>query len=179
MALPYSVLGGYLAYLYTKTNNVLLNLESEEGEFYTLLFDYQPFDSGPMYYREAIILLSTKGTRYLPLLSKAIITRNEVPQKNNEYLLGLLSLNTNFFNATIEDLQQMAKEINIKVKLNDENNTNDVNNNSNKNSDNDSDENTNDNTDKESDKNSDKGTDKYEITDNNEVKIVNNVVIKK
>ena len=97
---------------------------------------------------------------------------------------GVILFNTNFFNATIEDLQQMAKEINIKVKLNDEKDTNDSNNNSNKNSDNDSDENTDKdkesdtNTNKESDKSTDE-TNKDENTENNEVKIVNNVVIKK
>lgn len=93
---------------------------------------------------------------------------------------GVILFNTNFFNATIEDLQQMAKEINIKVKLND---INDSNNNSNKDLNNDSNENTNENTDTDTDnesvKGSNKGTNKDENTDNNEVKIVNNVVIKK
>ena len=96
--------------LYTKTNNILLNLQSEEGEFYTMLFDYQPFDSGPMYYREAIILLSTKGTRYLPLLSKAIITRNEIPERYHDYLSGLLALNTNTIIISKEKVDELINK---------------------------------------------------------------------
>lgn len=99
---------------YTKTNNILINLVSNDGECYTMFFDYQPFDSGPMYYREAIFLLSTKGTRYLPLLSKAIITRNEISEKYNDYVRGLLSLNTNTIilsKEKVEDLKSTDYEI--------------------------------------------------------------------
>ena len=96
--------------LYTKTNNILLNLQSEEGDFYTMLFDYQPFDGEEMYYREAIMLLSTKGTRYLPLLSKAIITRNEIPEKYHDYLLGLLALNTNTIIISKEKVDELINE---------------------------------------------------------------------
>lgn len=75
-----------------------------------MLFDYQPFDSGPMYYREAIILLSTKGTRYLPLLSKAIITRNEIPERYHDYLSGLLALNTNTIIISKEKVDELINK---------------------------------------------------------------------
>ena len=95
--------------LQTKSNNILLNLTSAEGECYTLFYDYQPFDSGPMYYREAIFLSSTKGTRSLPLLSKMIITRNEIPDNYNPLLRGLLSLNTNTIIISQDKLNELVK----------------------------------------------------------------------
>lgn len=85
-----------------------------------------------------------------------------------EECLGVILFNSNFFNATIEDLQQMAKEIHIKIKL-DDNIKKDSNNNI---------SNMNENSIKNIENNSVKN-EAINNTNNDEVKIVNNVVIKK
>lgn len=79
--------------LYTKTNNILINLNSNDGQFYTLFFDYQDFSSGNMYYREAIFLSAATGTSHYPIVSKMIITRDKIDESGYKYLLGLLSFN--------------------------------------------------------------------------------------
>jgi len=107
---------------------------------------------------------------------------------------GVIIFNINFFNATIEDLQQMAKEINIKIKLDkDISDKNSSDNNSSNKDDsikNDSDKDDSiknsfnkDDSDKNDSIKNDVIDNKITITkDNNianEVKIINNVIIKK
>ena len=96
--------------LYLKSNNIHIDLTSKDGEIYTLFFDYQPFDSGIMYYREAILLSSTKGTRSLPLVSKMIITRNPIPESEYPKLRGLLSLNVNTVIISEDKLKELSSE---------------------------------------------------------------------
>lgn len=96
--------------LNTKTNNVIMNFESEHGKQYLIMFDYQVFYNAPMYYREAVMLTSTSNNEALPLVQKMIILRNSVPENYHEYVLGLLSLNTTTTIVSEDKLNQMAEE---------------------------------------------------------------------
>lgn len=91
----------------TRTNNIFINFVSEHGKYYTVMFDHQVFYNAPMYYREAVVLTSATGNQELPLISKMVIFRNEVPKQYHKYILGLLSLNVNNIIISEDKLNSM------------------------------------------------------------------------
>ena len=62
------------------------------------MFDHQVFYNAPMYYREAIIMTSATGNQELPLVSKMVIFKNEVPQEYHKYIYppSLFSLSSQY-----------------------------------------------------------------------------------
>lgn len=91
----------------TRTNNIFINFVSEHGKYYTVMFDHQVFYNAPMYYREAIIMTSATGNQELPLVSKMVIFKNEVPQEYHKYILGLLSFNVSNIIISEDKLNSM------------------------------------------------------------------------
>lgn len=91
----------------TRTNNIFINFVSEHGKYYTVMFDHQVFYNAPMYYREAIIMTSATGNQKLPLVSKMVIFKNEVPQEYHKYILGLLSFNVSNIIISEDKLNSM------------------------------------------------------------------------
>lgn len=71
------------------------------------MFDHQVFYNAPMYYREAIIMTSATGNQELPLVSKMVIFKNEVPQEYHKYILGLLSFNVSNIIISEDKLNSM------------------------------------------------------------------------
>lgn len=93
-----------------KSNNIFINFVSEDGRYYTVMYDYQIFYNAPMYYREAVMLTSTTGDQALPLVSKMAIFRNPVPKEYHPYLLGLLSLNVQHVIISKDKFDSLAIE---------------------------------------------------------------------
>lgn len=81
------------AILINSSQNIILSLVSANNRPYTIMFDYEPFDNGLVYYREAAVLTNSGGRKKLPHFFKMIILRKEVDSKDYEYIRGLLSLN--------------------------------------------------------------------------------------
>jgi len=99
----------------SKTDNIFINFISEHGKYYTVMFDHQVFYNAPMYFREAVVMTSSTGTQTLPMISKMIILRNDVPQQYHDYLRGLLSLNVNNIIISEDKLNQL-KTSNSEIK---------------------------------------------------------------
>ena len=99
----------------TETNNIYINFTSENGKYYTVMYDHRIFYNAPMYYREAIVLTSATEDQTLPMVSKMLIFRNKVHSKYNELLLGLLSLNVKNIIISEQKLLDLCRSKNSSV----------------------------------------------------------------
>lgn len=96
------------AYVLKSTSNIIITLTSATHKLYTVMFDYETFNNGPMYFREAAVLSNSGAKRKLPQISKMIILRKEIDTTDYDYMVGMLSLNVNDIIINKETFDKLA-----------------------------------------------------------------------
>ena len=100
-------------YLVTFSNNIIIFLTNDLGDFYFLAIDYKKYDKSNMYFRIGNLQSSTAKDDRPPIMQQIAIFRKEVKEENEKYVLGFLSLNSSKISIRKKDLDALKENDDI------------------------------------------------------------------
>lgn len=96
------------------SNNIIINLASENGRLYTLMYGHDTFYTNTLHFRECVLLSPSPGNPGKPLLSKMILLRHPIRKHDYDFMRGLLSFNVNCVVIAKSKFEEICSDADIK-----------------------------------------------------------------
>ncbi|MCD8326581.1 MAG: hypothetical protein LUC90_07845, partial [Lachnospiraceae bacterium] len=97
-------------YLIKKTETVSILLVNEKGQFYSITYDYEPYDFDKLYFRKGIAV-TAESTSKKPYLMNFLLFQCPVSkEKQQKYFPGMLKLIENGFYVPKEEVESLLQD---------------------------------------------------------------------